>query len=179
MLARGHKLTEVRRAVDNVKFSQIKEILQRVRDEPFCVALETKERKEEFQRKYKGCVFSVRHVPGMRKFEKYITPDLLDLHLSCRLGNIFPRKAFAAQTSPASLGARVKCLAAKAAADRRRKEFPESTVSFGIGPGSPDPLFEAIHEARMRDNHILSDFNSEMPDTVMEAIHERLMHEEE
>jgi len=48
--------------VHNVKFSQIKEILQRVRDEPFCVALETKERKEEFQRKYKGCVFS----PTMR-----------------------------------------------------------------------------------------------------------------
>jgi len=138
-----------------------------------------KRERKSFKGNTKDASFLYGMLPGMRTFEKYITPDLLDLHLSCRLGNIFPRKAFAAQTSPASLGARVKCLAAKAAADRRRKEFPESTVSFGIGPGSPDPLFEAIHEARMRDNHILSDFNSEMPDTVMEAIHERLMHEEE
>jgi hypothetical protein len=125
VLARGHKLSEVRKAIAQVRFPQRTEILRRLREEPKCVALEKKEAKEEFQKQFKGCVFSVRNVPGFEKFVKEITPDLLQLQMTCWDGGIFPQRAFISRTSPQSLSARVKGLANRIKARKAKAANPE------------------------------------------------------
>ena len=118
VMARGHKIKEVRKAIKDVHYSQRAEILDRLYNEPGCVMLEKKEKKGNFYKKYNGCVFSVRQVPGLKKFEGSITPDLSMLRLSCFEGGIFPAKAFLAKTKPTSLGARIKSWAARTKAKK-------------------------------------------------------------
>jgi len=121
VMARGHKFKEIRKGIRDVRYSQRAEILRKLYEEPNVVMQEKKLKKDIFYKKYNGCVFSIRQVPGLKRFEGSITPDLSMLQLSCFDGNIFPSKAFLAKTKPMSLGARIKSWAAKTKAKRAKE----------------------------------------------------------
>ena len=94
--ARGHKLKEVRKALEKIRWSDRAKILDAIQT--------TCAKKNENGGYARGCVFSIRNAPGVDQVCNLISLDLSELQ-NWQTRDMFPEKGFLTKLAPRALSA--------------------------------------------------------------------------
>jgi len=94
VISRGHRWQELNQVLSDIKWSQRKELLEKVLFKP--------KRKDSFFEQYNACILSIRRTPKWKETRQLLDLDLSEFQDVCQR-NIFPKKGFCTFTSSPAL----------------------------------------------------------------------------